>query len=98
MRALSDQMEPPPPQVQELRAALAVYRRAAEEWRERAEKAEAEIARLKSDLSIERHNLAISEYQVAQLRTFIGGRALNTPFDVPPDESLKPDDDDKGRL
>ena len=68
-------IEPMPAPVQELRAALAVYRRAAEEWKARAEKAEAELARL---------------------RTFSGGRALNTPFDVPPDESLKPGGNDAG--
>lgn len=46
MRALSDQMEPAPPQVQELRAALTVYRRAADEWKARAEKAEARVVEL----------------------------------------------------
>ena len=49
-RGLTDQMEPMPPQVQELRAALAVYRRAAEEWKARAEKAEAEVVRLREYL------------------------------------------------
>ena len=102
-RGLTDQMEPPPPHVQEMRAALAVYRRAADEWKARAEKAETEVARLRDELDriatdgdLYSSRIASAALADSKSRTFVAGRALNTPFDVPPDESLKPREDDGG--
>jgi chromosome segregation ATPase len=43
-RGLTDQMEPMPPQIQELRTAIEVRDRAIREWRLRAEKAEGNAA------------------------------------------------------
>ena len=125
-RGLTDQMEPMPNEVRELRTALAFREQARAQWQLRAEKAEAAVEDLKNfaaglnqactELRAEVARLTAVLTQIVSMtdpgfplgdisrnalahegggddgpdKTFVGGRALNTTFDVPPDESLPP--------